>query len=148
MSKSKLFGYWISLEDRASARNAVRMSGLPVLLMGANAALLALVSSVRPFPDMAVVSSAAAIAALLVLMAFRIRAGHAAWIPFASMLFIAFLGVSLFSSYIGWQVAGGNPTTGAQILLGWIIPAICLILMVSGLRGWFWMRQNTEKLSF
>ncbi|WP_185968462.1 hypothetical protein [Paracoccus sp. M683] len=44
MSGPKLFGYWIAVKDAASAKEAVRMSGLPVLLMGANAALLALMA--------------------------------------------------------------------------------------------------------
>ncbi|NBR91159.1 MAG: hypothetical protein EBS68_14855 [Rhodobacteraceae bacterium] len=128
--------------------DAIRMSGLPVLLMGVNAALFALISLVRPFPDLTVILSAVAIAGLLVSMAFRIRAGRAGWLPIASALFIPFLGVSLFASYGAWQMAGRNSLANAQILLGWIIPVICLILIICGLRGWLWMRANSERLSF
>ena len=148
MSEPTFFGYWIPVIDEASARDAIRMSGLPILLMGANAALLALVTSVQPFPDTVMIASAVAIAFSLILLAFRIRAGHAAWIPFALILFAAFLGVNLFSSYIGWQVAGQNTTVSGQILLGWIVPTICLILMVGGFRGWLWMRASKARLSF
>lgn len=148
MPQPQLFGYWISVKDEAGAKEAVRMSGLPVLLLGANAALLALILSVQTLPDMITIASAAIIAVLLVLLAFRMRAGHAAWIPFAIILFVAFFGASLFSSYIGWRVAGETSTASVQILLGWIIPVICSILMVGGFRGWRWMRGNKARLTF
>lgn len=148
MSGPKFFGYWMPVADEAGARDAVRMSGLPVLLMGANAALLALVASAQPVPDPVVIASSATIAALLILLAFRIRAGHAAWIPFALMLFAAFSGANLLFSYIGWRVAGKTPAASAQLLLGWVVPALCLILVAGGFRGWLWMRANKARLSF
>lgn len=148
MSDAKLLGYWISVTDEDSARDAVRMSGLPILVMGANAALLALLIAVRPLPDTGMIASAAVIATLLILLAFRIRAGHAAWIPFVLILFVAFLAASQFSAYIGWRLAGETPTASAHILLSWIVPAICTILMINGFQGWLWMRANGKKRSF
>lgn len=148
MSGTKLFGYWISVQDEASARDAVRMSGLPVLLMGANAALFALVTSVRPVSNPILLVSSVAIAFLLVLLAFRIRAGHAAWIPFVLILFAAFLGVSGFSSYSLWRLAGKTQTSGAHLVLSWIIPIICLVLVIGGFRGWRWLKSRQIGVSF
>lgn len=148
MSKNKLFGYWIAVHDEASAGEAVRMSGLPVLLMGANGALLALVAAVQPEADMARITGLGAVAALLVLLAFRIRAGHAGWVPVAVALFLGFLGFSAWWSYRIWRLFGTLQLTQGQILLQWIVPLICLVLAIGGLRGWLWLRAHRRALSF
>lgn len=148
MSEAKFFGYWVPVTDKASATAAVRMAGLPVLIMGGNAALLALIAAVQPVPDTVLIASAAALAAVLVLIAFRLRGGHAAWIPITFLLFVAFLALHLFLAYSGWLMTGTTLEVRVQIFFGWIVPVICLILMVSGFSGRQWLRKNGEKLSF
>ena len=73
-SNTKLFGYWISSVDEESAKEAVKMAGLPVLVMGGNAALTALISLSQQTPDLTLASWCAAISVLLIIVAFRIRA--------------------------------------------------------------------------
>lgn len=124
------------------------MSGLPVLVMGANGALLALVASVQPEPNPFLITSSAGIALLLILLAFRIRAGHAAWIPFVLTLFFAFMAASFTLSYLEWTLAGQTQIGGAQVALRWVVPIICLILVVGGFRGWRWLKSHGEKVSF
>lgn len=124
------------------------MSGLPVLLMGANSALFSLIGSMQLLPNMTVIASSATIAVLLILLAFRIRAGHAAWLPFVLVLFGAFMIASVFSSWAGWQLAGQTPVSSVLLLLHWVVPIICSVLMIGGLRGWLWMRSNKAKVSF
>lgn len=143
MSATKLFGFWLPVHDEPSARDAVRMSGLPVLIIGANAALFALLAS-----DSAQIMSSSAIAFSLILLAFRIRAGHAAWVPFALLLFIAFLLSNTVLSYLGWHMAGRTQVGIAQAILSWIIPTICLALAISGWRGWRWLKMNGCGVSF
>lgn len=148
MSEPKLLGYWLPVHDEASARDAVRMSGLPVLIMGANAALFALVEAVQPAPYAALLASSVAIACILILLAFRIRAGHAAWIPFALVLFVVFLAANAFLAYLGWHLAGRTLAGTSQVILSWIVPVICLVLILGGFRGWRWLKLHKSKLSF
>lgn len=148
MSKTQLFGYWLPVRDDASARDAARMAGLPVLVVGANAALFALMEAVQPAPYAPFLALAAATACILILIAFRIRAGHAAWIPFALILFLVFLTANSLLTYLEWELVGRTQAATGLAMLSWIIPVICLILILGGLRGWRWLRAHNSKMSF
>ncbi len=147
MTKRKLFGYWIVVDDEESAKAAVQMSGLPVLLLGANSALFALIALVQPNPNHTYIVSSAVFACLMILMAFRIRSGHARWVTIAFFLYIAFFGVNLFFFFVWWRVVGQSAVSAIQLVLGWIVPLICLALVFGGLRGWRWLRANGAKTS-
>ena len=147
-TKTKLFGYWISSTDEDSAKEVVKMAGLPALVMGANAALASLVALFQTTPNLTIVAWSAIIALLLIILAFRIRAGRSAWLPLVLVLFSAFLVASAFSSYIVWTVAGKEPISAAQIITGWIVPLICMVLVVAGFKGWLWLRTNGAKRNF
>ena len=132
----KLFGYWISSIDETSAKEAVKMAGLPILIMGANAALLTLISLVKPGSDLTTTTISAAVALSLIILAFRIRAGNAAWMPIACILFIVFTATSAVSSYFIWKITGANHITGTQVVMSWVVPAICVVFTLAGFKGW------------
>ena len=148
MSQAKLFGYWLPVHDDASARDAVRMSGLPVLFMGANAAVVALMEAVQPAPSTSLLASSVAISCILIFLAFRIRAGHAAWIPLVVILFVAFMATSAVLTFLGWHLEGRTQAGAIQAVFSWIIPIICLVLVIGGVRGWRWIISHGGKQSF
>jgi hypothetical protein len=129
-----LFGYWITIHDAASARYAVRMAGLPVLLIAANVLLAALIMAVTlatldaPIGRNSRIILGLLVAAGLALgsIAFALRAGRTALVPAAAALSIAAFNV---------QVVVSPPW-----LL--IVPGLALLLALSGLRGWFWLRRH------
>lgn len=141
-SRTKLFGYWISCVDVESAKEAVKMAGLPVLFMGCNAALTALMALFQRAPDLTLSGSCAAIAFALIVIAFRIRAEKSGWIPFALVLFAAFLGISAISAYVTLLNLGIERISGVQIVTSWIVPLICSVLMVAGFKGWLLLRAR------
>lgn len=147
-SDPKMFGYWTAVHDAPSASQAVRMAGLPVLIMGANAALLSLIGMVQQPPKVPIVIAFGLIGLLLIVIAFRIRSGHAGWVPLALILFAAFLGLRALGAWGLWSLAGQNRAMGVQIVFSWIIPIICLIFALSGLNGWRWLRANRQPLRF
>lgn len=147
-TKTRLLGYWISSTDEDSAREAVKMGGLPVLVMGANAALTSLLAFFQTPQNLAIVTWCAIIALLLIIIAFRIRAEKLAWVPFALVMFAVFLVVNAFFSYIVWKAAGGGLINAVQIMRGWIIPLICIFLALSGFKGWLWLKANGTKSTF
>jgi len=146
--KTRAFGYWIASQDEASAREAVKMAGLPILVLGGNGFLFSLLLLTATPPNPAGAAISALIAILLVVLAFRIRAGRAAWVPLSFLLFCLFIGANAVSAYLAWAISGGPGLTGAQIVMGWIVPLICLILSLAGLRGWIWLRANGAERRF
>ncbi|MEJ8561010.1 hypothetical protein QTO30_07095 [Yoonia sp. GPGPB17] len=141
-SKTKIFGYWISCVDEESAKEAVKMAGLPVLLMGGNAALTALIALSQQSPDLTLATSCAAISLPLIAIAFRIRAEKSGWIPSVVVLFAAFLILSALSGYVALMDVGIERIGGVQIVTSWIVPLICSVLMVAGFKGWLWLKTK------
>jgi hypothetical protein len=130
-----LFGYWITIQDAASARYAVRMAGLPVLLIAANALLAAMIMAMTlatldaPMGRNALTILGLLVAAGIALggIAFALRAGRAtALVPAATALSIAAFAVQAVASP-PWML---------------IVPSLALLLALSGLRGWFWLRRH------
>ena len=148
MTETKLFGYWLPVYDEDGARHAVRMAGPPALLMGANVALVALIFGIQPAPNAGLITSLVAAACLLMLLALRIRGGHAAWIPFTVILFVVFLTANAFLTYLQWQVLGLALAGLGLSIVTWFIAIVCLALSVSGLRGWQWLKSHNSALSF
>ena len=115
-SNTKLFGYWISSVDEEGAREAIKMAGLPVLVMGGNAALTALISLSQQTPDLTLASWCAIISLLLIIVAFRIRAGKAGWLPLVLALFAAFLVINVLTAYIAFMAVGAAGISSVQIV--------------------------------
>lgn len=124
------------------------MGGLPALVMGANAALTSLTALFQATPNLTLVAWCAFIALLLFILAFRIRAGKSAWLPMVLILFMAFLVGNAFFLYHTFAAAGNKPIIALQIIMGWIVPLICMILVIAGFRGWLWLKTNGSKLIF
>ena len=147
-SKDRFFGYWIAVHDAHSASYALRMAGLPILLTGMDIALFALLAAVWGVLDTGGSAWRLAIALPLVVIAFRIRAGHAPWLPVALALAVVMLVARLQSSLAVWRMTGGDRIAQAQLLASWIVPLFCTALMLGGLRGWLWLRSHNIRRSF
>lgn len=88
-----------------------------------------------------------AISILLITLALRVRAGHAAWFPLVLLLFSANIAAKMALSAARWEVACQN-NEGVTLLAGWMFPVLCTILTPGGLRGWLWMRSREVPRSF
>ncbi len=147
MPKAKFFGFWITVKDQASAAEAVRMAGLPSLIMGANAVLLGLMEIVQQAPNTFIAAWFGFSGLLLVVISFRIRAGHGAWIPFVFVLFLAFFGAMTSAAARQWSELKAAPVLQTKLVTDWIVLLFCLALTVSGIMGWNWLRRNGGRLS-
>lgn len=135
MSGDRFFGFWISVQDESKARYAVQMAGLPVLALGANAAVLALSLAVNSAVMPMAAHAFALLALVLVFIAFRLRAGRALWVPLAFLAILSFLGLELFSSFQLLQIVEPSRAFDLLVLAKWVVPLFCLALAFSGLRG-------------
>ena len=121
------------MNDRDSAMLAVRMAGLPVFLLGRLSVLFAVVAvgTVAAMDDIAVtkpIPAAVTIVAgaVLVVIGLALRREVAALAPVAAIII---LGNAVLSLWVGAL---------------WAVPlqAIVMLMAVSGLRGWWWVRRN------
>jgi peptidoglycan/LPS O-acetylase OafA/YrhL len=127
------FGPWARVSDRDSAVLAVRMSGLPVFLMGLISVLISVfaVGTVAAIDEMDLTEPAPAaiaivVGAVLVVIGLTLRRGLASLAPFAAIIVLGNAALSLWSGAL------------------WSLPlqAIFALMALSGLRGWWWLRQN------
>ncbi|WP_159082318.1 hypothetical protein [Paragemmobacter aquarius] len=139
---SGFFGFRLPVVDGPTAIYAVRMAGLPVLLVGASAALRAVLEAVRPDRSVGFLAACVVAAVVLVAVAFRMRAGRAAWVPFAAVAVVAWFLLCLLAAFATWQSAPDVVLVRITIFTDLIVPVLCMVLLTGGLRGWWWLRRR------
>ncbi len=124
-------GMWIRISDGASARYAMRMSGLSAFWLGLNGLIFA-VFVVMASPGQRLnyqfIGIVAGIGLLMIVVAFMIRAGQFWLVPVTSVVSVVLLVLALISG-------GGYQALVALMALG---------LSVAGLRGWIWLKRYPE----
>lgn len=138
------WGFWVRIKDRDSALYAMRMAGLPVFLSGLTGALISIVD---PADSQAGFLVGWAIAAMLIMMGLMIRKGRFGLVPFAAALMLINIGLSIASSILITVGIARLDLLPVDILFMEFIrlsvfPVLFLLVMVSGLRGWRWLRQS------
>jgi hypothetical protein len=127
-------GYWPRIADRESALAAVRMAGLPVFLMGlsaVSAVLLSVLAVLQIQPTTAFLLSlifAAATGVVLMALGLAIRKGRTSLVLLAA--FITFANAMATAWIAPWWAS--------------IIQVLMVLLALSGLRGWWWLRKQPE----
>jgi hypothetical protein len=125
-------GYWPRIADRDSALAAVKMAGLPVFLIGASGILTVLFSvlavlQIRPTPEsIFTLAFTAATGVLLVALGLAIRRGRPSLIVSAAVITFANAAATFWLA--PWWAS--------------VFQILMVLLMLSGLRGWWWLRQN------
>jgi heme/copper-type cytochrome/quinol oxidase subunit 4 len=146
--RAKLFGFWLPVYDEDSAREATKMGGLPVLLLGANVALF----SWLEFSKKAISGEAAivglVVSVVLIVFAFRIRANRVASLPYLVALALIFFVVNAIFSFFVGLIVNGVFVGGVTFVVTMIVPIFATLLAVSGIRGWLWLRKNKMKMLF
>ncbi len=148
MTDRKFFGFWIVMRDEISAKEAVKMSGLPVLVMGGNLMVMGSIALAQSAQNMTFSAAVGVLAILLILMSFRIRAGHSGWLALVLILFGVFLGGTAYISAIAWTTATQPFGITLQLIASWIVQLFCIALVGAGLRGWHWLRKHEGRISF
>ena len=136
----RLFGFWLPVHDEASARAAIKMAGLPLLLVGILLALVQLMHLAAPQDRVDWIILILCVS--MILMAFRLRAGGTALAPLAAclgLLSFALQAVSVCAGLLAAEFDGVAFVAGMAAL---IVPLFAAALAVGGLRGWWWMRRN------
>jgi len=123
------FGFWIPVKDHASANYAAKMSGLPVFLMGLSFVFLGgLFLIENKFSAQGLYNLITVLGGLfLIFSGLQIRKLKFKTLPISIAIW---LGLNL----LGFMVAGFGIGSILTLLIG--------ILAISGLRGWYWLREH------
>ncbi|MBB2673041.1 UNVERIFIED_ORG: hypothetical protein GGE44_002603 [Rhizobium esperanzae] len=131
-------GLWPRVRDRESAIYVTRMAGLPTFLLGISYVL-------NPYLESQIFDLRSGIeilvGALLILTGLRIRGGKLGLLPFSvAMVLLHALGRVLWA----WIFVrnGYEPEMTAAFLTMSLMQALTSLLMISGLRGWRWLKNN------
>ena len=140
--------YWVPVTDEASAREAIKLAGLPVLVMAFNSAFLSVELLFNAEASPTLMFAFLILAITMVIIAFRLRKGHAGYVPYVAALFPAFLVLVVLTSFTGAKFTGSWMTSVFLVISSWFVPAIAAVLAYRGLKGWQWMRAKKMKLTF
>ncbi|PVA09483.1 hypothetical protein DC366_13940 [Pelagivirga sediminicola] len=124
--RTNRWGFWARIDDRTSAMDAVRMSGLPVFLIGLTLMISGAVILMDPVGASGNGWSLLALSVPFVALGLALRGGAAALAPLASAVFIVMVAIE------AWLA----PSWGllVRLLIG--------LVAISGLRGWWWLRKH------
>ena len=137
------YGFWVRIRDRESAAYAARMSGLPVFIAGIAQVFAGLFD--------ATLDSGEKIVTLVVAVSFTcagiaIRRGVLVLVPIVSvvMLLVVVFGLAVLAIEIFNRFQWDIPDQSLTASFTWrsIIPVLILLMMISGLRGWWRLRKE------
>ena len=158
---SDKWGIPFVIRDEQTARYAVKLSGLPVFLLGLTYGIIGLVMLLGLSTGMVTAAEDPAarmpealrkaleardinpfgalkwffglyfvLGSLLVWWGLKIRGGAFSVVPLAACVYLIWTGITVFFS-IHW--------------VQWVMPIPWVILSIVGLRGWLWLRKNSQK---
>lgn len=136
------WGFWVIIRNAASAKWAIKMSGVVTFILGAGmlvfsvisvlhriGAKLSLETFILGWQNAGLFTYAVlAVGAFLVIAGLRIRAGQTFWLFATTPIVIA-----------NHALLIGNGLHTASL-----ISVLHLILLISGFRGWWWLRSHSK----
>lgn len=132
---SDRWGIPFKINDEATAKYAVMLSGLPVFLLGLTYGIIGLfvvsglmgVNEQTPDHMRWLLWAYFPLGLLLVACGLKIRKQSSWLVPLAGLVYLIWTGVTLAYT-IHW--------------VQWLVPIPWVILSINGLRGWLWLRRN------
>ncbi len=136
--------FWMQVKDENTAREATKMGGLPIFMMGINIAIISYNLSGLNFIVSLVLYF---VSAVFIIFSFRIRSGKVASLLALNIIFIVFLFLNLslliYLIYFHELLA----VSRGAVLAGIPINILLLLFSISGIRGWLWLKRNNFEMS-
>jgi hypothetical protein len=130
--KNQLLGFWIFIKDEASARWALKMSGVVFLISSFGHLIGALLFFLAS--DTFLGAFCLVMIPLLILVSFKLRNGNNKLLP----IFTAYLFLISAINVIAYFM---NP--GSIAFASLCLNLLCSFLVLSGLRGWLWLKKHS-----
>lgn len=129
--KEPKWGFWIAVKDYESAAYAAKMSGLPVFLLGISFLFTGIIKIAAGLPISASLYwGAMGIAGMFFIFSgLQIRKQKFQTLPLSVALWLLLTAIGLVIS----MRAGGVSN---------LVNLLISLLTISGLRGWWWLREN------
>lgn len=139
-------GFWVFIRDTESAAYAAKMSGLPLFLTGLGLLGLVLAEIIAQDQHNPRVYSLLLAASLFVGAGLAIRMRVFDIVPIATTLFLIACAIRIVVAALLIMEAPGGHTAyvlASAVDLMWALPSIlCALMMISGLRGWNYLRRH------
>jgi len=123
------WGFWVIIRNEADAKFAIKMSGLLFFLAGASSLLVAASIALKQPHEIATTAIMITISVALIWSGLRIRKGKYGTFASSTLLFFLALCVHLLSEPLAINILG----------------ALQGILMLSGIRGWLYLRKTPSE---
>ena len=146
--KAKVFGFWLPIYNQDSAETAMKMGGLPILILGLNIALISTTNFMNTQITKGLFLTGLITALILIVFSFRIRGNKTASLPYLTGLFLCFFIVNTFISFVYSIALHGLSAGSTMFVITWIIPIFASLFAISELRGWWWMKKNNISMKF
>jgi hypothetical protein len=141
-------GLWAPIISEETAREAVKMGGLPILALGASVIVLARTGFTATTIHLAVILAYLIVGLIFIVFAFRIRKGRAASLPYLVAIFFCFSIAELFFAFVFSAGSVGEGWAEISVILTHIVTFIAAFLAIKGLRGWWYLRKAGVPMRF
>lgn len=132
-------GYWAPIIDEQSARNAVKMAGLPLLVLALNAAVFAIALMLHANASVWPIAAFGVLTFVFLAMAFQLRSGRAAISPLAAAAYAAFLALLMWSTTRDVGAESELPIQFSIVLRNLFVPILTAVFAWRGVLGWRWL---------
>ena len=129
---------WTKIRDRETADYAIRMSGLPVFLLGTSYLLVGAF-----FSDTALVDLTAG--ASLIIIGIALRSGRGWLSPIATTIAVLWTLIRAAQIAPVFGLLLLMSPTAIGLLVGAALQLILLLMTIAGLRGWLWSRRQSAQ---
>jgi len=140
---AEAWGWWVKIRDADSANYAIKMSGFPVFLWGISYLVIGLIILLTGpvSPDFGIAAALLALAILavgiaLIITGLQLKKNNPKIAPFAAGLYIAATALGAILNFTNTETS----TIVASSSL--VISVLMILLAISGIRGWLWLRAN------
>jgi hypothetical protein len=141
-------GYFSAITDEATAREAVKMGGLPILALGVSMLFLARTSFTATTMPLSLLLAYVLPALVFIAFAFRIRSGRAASLPYLAAVFFCFAIAELVFSFIYSAGSVGEGWAEISVLLTHVVTFLAAFLAYRGVRGWRYLKNAGLPMRF
>lgn len=122
-------GFWVPIRDRDSALYAIRMTGLPVFLIGLTLVLSGALSLADPLRPPLWGAILLGLAVAFIAAGLALRAGKRWLVPPAAAIVLILVLVEAFF-VPSWAL---------------VLRGLIALMAISGLRGWLWLRRHRAR---
>ncbi len=135
-------GYWFPITSEASAREAVKMGGLPLFILGFSMLILAITIFSETVWPIGLAFGSVALGIAFIIFAFRIRQDRPASLPYLIAIFLVYVIVEFVVVVVlSVGIFGAGLGNLMLIVATHLVTFLAVAFAVRGLQGWRYLKR-------